>query len=179
MAMFNYLPFGVGKCRELNAKKLVVGGDPLNGTAGTDVTAKMVVLNGVTATAAELNHCDGKATQVSFVIGTEGSNARAVQMTFKDANGVAIAYPAVHKIYLSDAATGIGITADVLTTTFAIATNGSILNVADVTGKMGTFQTSAAGLLGLTLTQTATKNYYLVVILGDGSLAVSTIIAFD
>lgn len=52
MAWFNYLPFGVGKARELNVKKLVVGGDPMNGTAGTDVTASLA---GLTASATQLN----------------------------------------------------------------------------------------------------------------------------
>jgi len=45
MAFFEYLPFGVGKCRELSAKVLKIGGDPMNGTASTEITATGTEIN--------------------------------------------------------------------------------------------------------------------------------------
>ena len=71
MAWFNYLPFGVGKARELNVKKLVVGGDPMNGTVGTDISGSVVNVKALIPGTANL----GKITFSGVTPGTETSGS--------------------------------------------------------------------------------------------------------
>jgi hypothetical protein len=114
----------------------------------------------------------------SFTIGTEGSNAINVAVRLKSARGQNIAQRVNAKVYLSDVATGVGLTATVPTSTVAIGTNGTILR-ANVTDKMFDILTDASGRFDLTIPQTAAPvTYYMVVVMPDGSISVSGAITF-
>lgn len=72
MAFRENITLGKVKARELSAKVLKIGGDPLNGTESTEVTAtaaELNILGGVTATAAELNMLDGAVDGVGAKAG--------------------------------------------------------------------------------------------------------------
>jgi len=135
-------------------KKLIVGGDPRNGT-------------------------DGKvqADGVTFTIGTEAANVVnvAAQLT---GGGDDMASIGVYQAYLSDAATGIGISATAPATSVAIGTDGEI--IVTHTAKLAwTLQTEVDGAIDLDITDTTTATWYLVIVMPDGSMAVSGAITFS
>jgi hypothetical protein len=97
---------------------------------------------------------------------TPASGTCGVQFVFKNADGSAIASKRAITAYLSDSA-GAHVTA---ITSFAALTNGSISSL--VAGKVIVATTTAAGLLGLTLTGSA-ATYYVTFILPNGQLLTS------
>ena len=115
---------------------------------------------------------------VEFTIGAEtGGDTINVGIVVKDARGNPPTGPCILRAFLSDVATGLGISAVATTTAPAVGTDGSLLSI-DVTGKMMTLQTDAEGAVDINVIQTAAQTYYLVVILPDGSIAVSGAITF-
>jgi hypothetical protein len=114
---------------------------------------------------------------VKFTVGAPLSHVINVACQLQDAKGRNIAQVGFAKVYLSDSADGHTLTATALTSNFAIGTNGVIL-ATPVSEKYTEVISNAIGQFDLNLTQTATQNYYLCVVLHDGSLAISPIIAF-
>jgi hypothetical protein len=115
---------------------------------------------------------------VSWTIGAKGSNIINCTAQLLDARGQALLAPAFCTFYLSDSSDGHTLTATPLTSVMAIGTNGVIFE-ADVTEKAARVITSAAGLFDINLTQTASPvAYYGVIVMPDGSLAVSPIVQF-
>ncbi len=94
----------------------------------------------------------------------------AVQFAFKDASGNAVTAPVSGMLYLSEVATGL--THDLADTTLAVLTNGALTNVGGAGPSL--FTTTAAGLLGLTITALA-GNYWVVFVKPDGSLLISDV----
>jgi len=94
----------------------------------------------------------------------------AVQFVFKDVNGVAVTAPVSGLMYLSEVATGL--TNDLADTTLAVLTNGALKNLGSAGPSL--FTTTAAGLLGMTITAVA-DDYYVVFVKPDGSLLISTV----
>lgn len=126
----------------------------------------------VTATAAEINKLDGAPYTVTTVSTTPASGSCAVQLAFKDAAGVAVAVPVSGQGYLSESADGT--THDAADTSIAVLTNGA-LTTGGATASIGpwfNYTTTAAGLLGATITAAA-DSYYLVFVLPNGTLAIS------
>lgn len=126
----------------------------------TDITAtgdEINILDGVTTTAAELNQIDGGWASFTTAT-TPASGSCAVQLVFKDAAGVTMAVPVTGTLYLSKVATGL--TNDVAGTSLAVLTNGALVN----TGGAGTsvFTTTAAGLLGVTITNGGADSFWIV-----------------
>ena len=94
----------------------------------------------------------------------------AVQFVFKDASGKVITSPISGLLYLSEVATGLAhALAD---TSLAVLTNGALTNVGGAGPSL--FTTTAAGLLGLTITALA-DDYYVVFVKPDGSLLISDV----
>jgi hypothetical protein len=172
------------KLGTLKIKRLFMGRD--SGNRGTEVTASAAELNimdGVTAVAGELNlltgatvsgaqinSLDNIATQITTAW-TDGANGTGtVQFVFKDASGVTLTVPSAGLMYFSEVATGL--TVDELDTGVAVLTNG-VLNIAD-TGAPSRYHyvTTAAGLLGMTITATA-DSYWAVFIGIGGKLIIS------
>ena len=134
----------------------------------TDVKALKIDGTEVTATAAELNAgvLGGVASMTTAT--TPATGSCAVQLVFKDADGVTMAVPTSGMLYISEATTGL--THSSKLTGIAIATNGAITDL--VAHDVCLFTTGATGLLGLTLTG-AEDSYYVVVILPNGKLMIS------
>lgn len=124
-----------------------------------------------TSTKEELNLVDGQFAAVTMAT-TPASGTCACQFTFKDANGVAVAVPVSGIGYISSSA---GAHASAVTSV-ATLTNGDITTV--ITGKLFYFTTTAAGLLGITVTAGA-GTYYVTFILPNGKLSVSTAIVVN
>lgn len=121
----------------------------------------------VTATPAEINAVDGAALTITTAT-TPASGTCAVQLVFKDAAGVTMAIPTSGLLYLSEVATGL--THDLADTSLAVLTNGAVTNIGGAGPSL--FTTTAAGLLGMTITAGA-DDYWIVVVLPSGKLLVS------
>ena len=133
-----------------------------------DVNALKIDNVEVTATPAEINAgvFGGVASMTTAT--TPATGSCAVQLVFKNAAGVTMAVPTSGMLYISEAATGL--THSSKLTGIAIATNGAITDL--VANDVCLFTTTAAGLLGLTLTGAA-DSYYVVIILPNGKLVIS------
>lgn len=115
---------------------------------------------------AEANHAYTITTTATPATGTCG-----VQFVFKDPNtGSAVTYPVAGIGYIATAADGLTTKA---VTSLAALTNGRLLNMPTVTS-MFQYTTTAAGLLGMTITASASANY-VVFVLPSGKLLVSTV----
>ncbi len=101
---------------------------------------------------------------------TPASGSCGVQFVFKDINGNALTEPVSGLLYLSEASTGL--TQDLADTSLAVLTNGALTNVGGAGPSL--FTTTAAGLLGLTITADA-DDYYVVFVKPDGSLLISDV----
>ena len=101
---------------------------------------------------------------------TPASGSCAVQFVFKDVNGNALTAPVSGLLYLSEVATGL--TNDLADTTLAVLTNGALKNLGSAGPSL--FTTTAAGLLGLTITAVA-DDYWVVFVKPDGSLMISSV----
>jgi len=95
-----------------------------------------------------------------------------VQFVFKDAAGVTMAVPVAGQFYISEVSTGL--TVDVADTSIVVATNGVITIVDTGAAKYYNFVTTAAGLLGITITATA-DNYWIVFVHPSGKLVISDV----
>lgn len=101
---------------------------------------------------------------------TPASGSCAVQFVFKDAAGDTVTEPVSGLLYLSESATGL--TQDLADTTLAVLTNGALTNIGGAGPSI--FTTTAAGLLGLTITAAA-DNYYVVFVKPNGTLLISSV----
>ena len=115
---------------------------------------------------------------VSFVIGAEASNVINVGIQLEDADGVAVAAIGVVTAFLSDASTGIGISAAAPDGSVAIGTDGAII-VEHVTDLAWILQSEADGDIDLDINDvTGTPTWHLVVVLANGTMVVSAAITF-
>lgn len=105
---------------------------------------------------------------------TPASGSCAVQFVFKDASGNTVTSPVSGLLYLSEAETGL--THDLADTSLDVLTNGALTNVGGAGPSL--FTTTAAGLLGLTITAGA-DDYYVVFVKPDGSLLISDVCTVD
>lgn len=101
---------------------------------------------------------------------TPASSSCAVQFVFKDASGNVVEAPVSGLLYLSEDATGL--THDLADTSLAVLINGALTNVGGAGPSL--FTTTAAGLLGATITAVA-NDYYVVFVKPDGSLLISDV----
>ena len=99
---------------------------------------------------------------------TPGVNTCAVQLVFKDADGVTMAVPTAGLLYISELATGLS---NDPVDGLAVLTNGVLLNIE----AHGTsfYTTDAVGKLGVTISHTGADSFWLVVVLPSGKLLIS------
>lgn len=114
--------------------------------------------------------------RVVFTIGAEAADTINVAVQLKDARNNAVARVVGCKCYLATAATGIGL-GTATTSAIVIHTNGTLLDITK-TGQVFSVVTDASGRFDVDLIQTATPTVYLVVIMPDGSIAVSSAITW-
>ena len=132
-------------------------------------TAELNILHGVTATKDELNLVDGIPGAIAFTIAAGGANVCEVTIQAKDAAGTNIARPVPLLVWLSDAATGAGLTGTTASGTVqAKAASGADFGV--LTAKKALIaQTLANGSYILEITDTAKTGFYVgCEVLGDG-----------
>lgn len=113
----------------------------------------------------------------SITVGAEATNVINVAIALKNDRRKAIVGARYVKVYLSDAATGIGLTATTMTGSPAIGTLGTIINTT-VTKKMWEILTDANGNFDLNVGDSGTPTFYLVVLFPDGTIQVSSAITF-
>lgn len=122
-------------------------------------------------TAAELSTLDKVANSFTTAT-TPASGTCAVQLVFKDADGATLAQIFSGIGYISTVA-GVPSTA---VTSVATLTNGTVHTL--ITGKVFHFATSAAGLLGITVTAGA-GTYYISFQLPNGKVVTSSAIVVN
>lgn len=125
---------------------------------GSTATAKLSDYDepdpdGVTSTPAELNLLDNAIGSVTFAVAAGAANVCVITGTIKDAGGATIAGVRALDVYISEASTGIGITADAYSTGAAITT-GTII-VADVANKVWKLLTHTDGTFAISITDSA------------------------
>lgn len=101
---------------------------------------------------------------------TPASGSCGVQFVFTDPDGDALTEPLAGLCYLSEVSTGL--TQDLADTSLAVLTNGALTNIGGAGPSL--FTTTAAGLLGMTITAAA-DDYYVVFVLPSGRLLISDV----
>lgn len=102
------------------------------------------------------------------------ANVSLVTIQFKDANNNNVAYPVNFDLWLSDAATGAGLTGTLASGAIVAGASGIIFGADIVTKKVFKCQSTAAGLFILSITDTAKTGFYVCVTTpGDGQPIVS------
>ena len=146
----------------------MVGTIKVNRNHYTDV--KGLSINGtlITTTPAEINAIPCGAVASMTTSATKASGTCAVQLVFKDAAGVTMAVPTAGMLYISEVATGLS---NDPVDGLAVLTNGALDEL--VTGGASIYTTSAAGLLGLTITHSGADLFWVVVVLPSGKLLIS------
>lgn len=130
----------------------------------------------LTALATELNKLDAAPFDVDFTIGTEAANAINVALQLNDAAGVALATRAAVLAYLSDDANGDSIAGTAPDGNVAIGTDGVLIPV--VADKAFWLVSEADGDIDLDIGESGADTWYLVVVLPNGKLVVSSAITF-
>lgn len=125
----------------------------------------------VSATAAELNLNDNQVASVSWAVAAGASNVCVMTGTIKDAAGATIAGVRNLLVYISEAATGIGVTADTYSGGAAITDGTGAELVAE---KVFLVQTGTDGVFAISITASAKPaDQYGVAILPNGTASVS------
>ena len=125
----------------------------------------------VTTNGSELNLLDNQVASVSWVVAAGASNICVMTGTIKDAAGATIAGVRNLLVYISEAATGIGVSADSYSTGAAITDGTGAELVAD---KVFLVQTGTDGVFAISITDSAKPaDQYGVAILPNGSASVS------
>jgi hypothetical protein len=117
-------------------------------------------MDGVTATAGELNITDNMIASVSFAAASAASNVCEVTCTALDAAGSTIAAVHTLDIWLSDASTGAGLTATTTSGTVTAKAASGIVQDTFTAKKALRVQTLATGVFILEITDTAKTGFY-------------------
>lgn len=108
------------------------------------------------------NNVKGLVYTVTLAPAAGAANIDLTTITFKDETGTAVAYPVTFLWWLSDAATGIGLTATTASGAVAAGASGTDL-VAHVAKKLTLSQSTAAGVYIASITDTAKTGFYVAV----------------
>lgn len=139
----------------------VAGTLQIAGAAVTTSAAELNILDGVTANASQINAAaGGTGTSVSFAPAAGGANVCEVTLTVFDGAGVAVA--AVHnlEVWLSDAATGAGLTGTTASGTVTAKAASGVVLVTHTAKKLLYVQTLADGTFILEITDSAKTGFY-------------------
>lgn len=129
----------------------------------------------VTATAAELNLNDGAPADVTFAAAQGSTNICNVTLTVKDAAGATLAGIRNLEVWLSDAATGAGLTATTASGTVTAKSGEGTVLTALTAKKHIIVQTKADGTFILEITDSAKTAFYVCAALpGTGVPEVSS-----
>lgn len=138
-------------------------------TKGAAVVGRLLAKGTITA-------ADITTMSATFTVGTEATNAINVAVQLKDGAGVNQAVRKALPWYLSSASTGATKLGTAPNSGTAIGTAGSLIEwTAELSGLM---IFDATGAANIDITDSGTPTMYLVVVLPNGSLAVSGAITF-
>lgn len=113
---------------------------------------------------------------VTFTVNAEAANAITVNCQVTDARNKNMAQAACLGFYLATDSAGLNPAGTAPTGGIAAGTNGALIeHTANLSGKA---VTEADGKLDVVLTDTGTPTFYLVIVLPNGKLAVSSAITF-
>lgn len=126
------------------------------------------VLNGFKQTGSNKNapYFNGNNTPVSFsfAYAAGGANVAEIAITAQDGADVAIASPVSFDVYLSDAATGAGLTATTASgTVTAKSASGAVIGTYEAK-KALRVQSLATGAFTLEITDTAKTGFYVTIV---------------
>ena len=113
---------------------------------------------------------------VSYAIGSASANAITVKCEIMGYS-TALALPITFEAYLSEASDGEGMPGTALSGDWADGGDGN-LHYQIVTGKAARWQTNDSGSCQITMTHSGARNVYLGILLPNGLLSVSDVIAF-
>jgi len=158
----------VGANKNINTIVIADGGLKLGSGAGTAVTA----------TAAELNELDDIVASFTFAATAGAENVCEVAITLKDAAGATVDGARPFMVWLSDSATGVGLTGTSASGTVK-AKSASGTDFATFTAKKALLvQPLATGIYTLEITDTAKTAFYVCAATLDGrAYSVSTVLA--
>jgi hypothetical protein len=151
--------------------------DPLDASLAnfgiTSSADELNILDGVTSTAAELNLADNVVASVSWAVAAGAANVCHLTGTLKDAAGATIAASRPLFLYISEAATGIGITADTYSTGASITVGTQL--VALTANKAWLVNTHTDGTVRIAITDTAkpADQYAVAIVAHTGALSIS------
>lgn len=129
------------------------------------------------ATAAELNLNDNQPASVTFVVGADAGTTVAVSGQVKDAAGADMATPVCLGWYYSTDAAGLVAMTTAHDGGTAIGTDGALIeNVANLSGKI---ITEADGDFDIVATDAGAFTSYLVIVMPNGSLQISTVMTHE
>ena len=148
--------------------------------AGTTVSAtatELNTINGYTGTTAALNAVDNAPVSFTFAAASAAANIAEVTITAKDADGNTVAAPLLCTVWLSDAATGVGLTTTAASGTVA-AKAASGVDFGVLTAKKATVvQTLASGVYILEITDTAKTAFFVAAQAPNGAVSISAVLA--
>jgi len=160
----------VGTNKNINTIVIADGGLKLGSGAGTAVTA----------TAAELNELDDIVASFTFAATAGAENVCEVAITLKDAAGATVDGARPFMVWLSDSATGVGLTGTSASGTVK-AKSASGTDFATFTAKKALLvQPLATGVYTLEITDSAKTAFYVCAATLDGrAYSVSTVLATE
>jgi hypothetical protein len=129
--------------------------------AVTATAAEVNALDGSTATAAELSLEHGAPASVGFGIAAGASAVSTVTITAKNAAGATLQEPIEADVWLSDAATGIGLTSIAPSVGISLTT-GTVLGILTA-AKALHCQANASGVIVLSIHDASKTGYYVAV----------------
>lgn len=125
-----------------------------NTAAAWTLSGDVADSGGVTSsTVAELNLLDNVVASVSFAVAAGASNVCVITGTLKDAAGATIAASRPLFIYITEASTGIGVSADTYSTGASVTTGTSL--VALTANKAWLINTHTDGTFAISITDSA------------------------
>lgn len=113
----------------------------------------------------------------TFTIGDEETNSINVGIQLTDFRGDDVSQSFIVQGYLSDASTGLGLTATAPDGNIAIGTDGAIFGEL-VTDKVFLIESEADGSIDLDIGEASTGTWYLVLVTPTGAKVVSDAITF-
>ena len=113
---------------------------------------------------------------ITYTIGTESTNIITVKVEILGYSS-ALKLPIVFDAYLSEASDGEGMTGTALSGDWADGGDGSLFFQIS-SGKYARWQTNDSGSCQIAMTHSGARNVYLVILLPNGLLSVSAVIAF-
>jgi hypothetical protein len=140
--------------------KLGVVKDVAN-TILTSTFAELNILDGVTASTAEINQLDNRIASFTLAPAAGGSNVCEVTITPKDAAGATIVTNSPFIVYLSDAASGLGLTGTAASgTVTAKSAEGAVLGTLEAKKSILCQGKATEGTFVLEITDTGKTGYY-------------------